>query len=154
MFDDLVINNAQTGQVDPGTAESLTSSDGVTWNLKLRSGIKFTDGTNYDAAAVKFNWDRHADPANRSPQLGNVTAMTYYVTDPLTLKLALKQQNNQLPRLLARALGYIGSPKALTDRGTGFMANPVGAGPFMLKDWTRDSQMTLVRNPSYWNRPL
>jgi len=154
MFDSLVYNNAQTGQVDPGTAAAMTSTDGVTWTVKLRPGIKFTDGSDYDAAAVKFNWDRHANPSNRSSQLGNVTSMTYDVTDPLTLRLVLKQQNNQLPRLLARALGYIGSPKALTDRGSGFMSNPVGAGPFMLKDWTRDSQMVLVRNPTYWNRPL
>jgi len=157
VYDDLVYNNAQTGQVDPGTAASMTSSDGVTWTIKLRPGIKFTDGTDYDANAIKFNWDRHGNPSNRSAQLGNVSAMNYDVVDGLTLRTVLKAQNNQFPRLLARALGYIASPKAINERGAGYMSNPVGAGPFMLSkpsDWTRDSQMVLSRNPSYWNRPL
>ena len=154
VYDNIVYNNAQTGQVDPGTAESFTSADGVNWQLKLRPGIKFTDGTDYDANAVKFTWDRHADPANRSAQIGNVTAMTYSVVDPLTVRITLKNQNNQLPRLIGRALGFIASPKAVTEKGASYMQNPVGAGPFMLKDWTRDSSMTLVRNPNYWNKPL
>jgi len=157
VFDSLVYNDLTSGNVTPGTAESMTSQDGVNWVIKLRPGIKFTDGTDYNAAAVKFNWDRHANPSNRSSQLGNVTQMTYDATDAVTLKLALKNQNNQLPRLLARALGFIGSPKALDERGSSFMLNPVGAGAFMLakgSDWTRDSQMTLTRNPNYWNKPL
>src|SRR5262249_31439361 len=48
---------------------------------------------------------------------------------------------------------FIGSPQAIQQMGTGFTNAPVGAGPFLLKSWLRDSQMTLVRNPAYWDAP-
>ncbi len=54
------------GVVTGGMAESLTSTDAVTWTLKLRKDMKFTDGAPYDAEAVKYNWDRAADPATLS----------------------------------------------------------------------------------------
>ena len=50
-----------------GMAESFTSTDAITWTLKLRDGLKFSDGTAYDADAVKYNWERAADPATAAP---------------------------------------------------------------------------------------
>src|SRR5438477_914181 len=64
VYDMLVYSDVATGKIVPQTAESLTSNDAVVWTLKLRPGIKFSDGTPYDAAAVKFNWLRIQDPAN------------------------------------------------------------------------------------------
>src|SRR5262245_15068389 len=64
VFDMLAYSDPTDGQVKPQTAQSLTSSDAIVWTLKLRPNIKFSDGTPYDAAAVKFNWARLADPAN------------------------------------------------------------------------------------------
>src|SRR5437588_747182 len=51
MFDSLVYNDATSGNVEPGTAASITSQDGVTWLVKVRPGVKFTDGTDYDSNA-------------------------------------------------------------------------------------------------------
>ena len=62
LFDLLMYTDTSDGQVKGQTAESLTSSDAVVWTLKIKPNIKFTDGTPYDAAAVKFNWTRIADP--------------------------------------------------------------------------------------------
>ena len=133
----------------------MTTTDGKVWTLKLRAGVKFSDGTSYDAAAVKFNWERHADPANASMYASTAQALTSEVVDPLTLKVTLSAVNGQFPRILSIQLNYIGSPTAIRAAGSqaAYNTKPVGAGPFMLKEWVRDSQMTFVRNPSYWNAP-
>ena len=75
------------GKVTGGMAESLTSTDATAWTLKLRPGMKFTDGTAYDAEAVKFNWDRAADPATLAPAQTFVASWNkgIKIVDPLTL---------------------------------------------------------------------
>jgi peptide/nickel transport system substrate-binding protein len=154
IYDALVWSNPDTGSVDPQTAQSLTSSDGLVWTLKLRPNIKFSDGTPYDAAAVKFNWERLADPKNsatRAQQAQLISTMD--VLDPITLKITLKAVNAVFPESVT-LIPFIGSPTAIQQKGDGFNTAPVGAGPFLLQSWVRDSQMVLVRNPGYWNAPL
>src|SRR5207247_709880 len=65
VFDPLMYSD--NGAVKPSSAESLTSSDATVWMLKLHPNMKFSDGTPWDAAAVKYNWERIMDPANASP---------------------------------------------------------------------------------------
>jgi peptide/nickel transport system substrate-binding protein len=82
--------------------------------------------------------------------------MTFRVVDALTLEMTLSGPNSQFPRIVSRQLGFIASPSALQAAGSQDAYNsgkPVGAGPFLLQSWARDNQMTLVRNPSYWNAP-
>src|SRR5262249_46542886 len=75
-------------------AESLTTSDtGKTWVLKLRSGLKFSDGTTLDATAVKFNWDRAGDATTGSIFIPLMKTMSYTVNDPTTLTITLNMQN-------------------------------------------------------------
>lgn len=143
------------GETVPAMAESFTSTDGVVWTLKLRSGVKFTDGTAYDAAAVKYNLERTMAPDSQSPsksQLDTVKSVT--VVDPLTLRFVLSAKNGSFSSLFTQggALGMIGSPTALKKDPKGFGTHPVGAGPFKLKSWVRDSTMVLVRNPTYWDK--
>jgi peptide/nickel transport system substrate-binding protein len=152
---DVLLYQETNGNLHPQVAQSMTSSDGTTWTIKLRPNVKFTDGTMYDATAIKFNWDRYADPSVKSPLASVVGAIaSTQVTDPLTLQVTLKSANGQFPRTVARNLSAIGSPAAIQAKGDGFSNAPVGAGPFVLKEWVRDSQLTLVRNPNYWNSPL
>jgi len=148
MYDDRVAN------IVPQTAESMTSADGSVWVLKLRPNIKFTDNTPYDAAAVKFNWERFADPAivaTQATSTKNIDKME--VVDPTTLRVTLKVKDAQFPRSVVN-IGFIGSPTAIQKQGKDdFGQNPVGAGPFVFKSWTHQSVMQLVRNPNYWNAP-
>jgi peptide/nickel transport system substrate-binding protein len=156
LYDALIYQDPPSGGVVPEIAQSFTTSDAKVWTLKIRPNIKFTDGTAYDADAVKFNWDRHADPANASPTVaGTLKTLSYQVVDPLTLRVTLNSANGQFPRIVSRQLSYIASPTAITKAGsqTAFNSNPVGAGPFTLKNWVRDSITVMVRNPSYWNAP-
>jgi len=123
------------------------------WTMKIHPGIKFTDGTAYDAAAVKFNWERLQDPknsANRAAQANTISRMD--VLDPTTLQITLKAKNAVFPQSVA-LIPFIGSPAAIQAKGANFNNDPVGAGPFILKSWTRDSQLVFARNPSYWDFP-
>src|SRR3954451_24413026 len=155
IFDMLVYSDLKDGQVKPQTAESLTSTDALVWTLKIKPNIKFSDGTNYDAAAVKTNWLRLQDPANTAMRAAQANQMqTIDVVDPLTLKVTLKSKNAVFPQVVA-LIPFIGSPASIQQQGNDKFTNtPVGAGPFTLKEWVRDSRMVLVRNPTYWRAPL
>jgi peptide/nickel transport system substrate-binding protein len=140
------------GGLHPKIARSLASEDsGKTWTLTLREGVRFSDGTALDAEAVRFNWARLADPANRAvaaKTAGMIQAME--VTGPLTLRVTLHEPAARWNLRVARNLSFIGSPTAIAAAGEGFSTAPVGAGPFLLADWTPGSHMRFVRNPDYW----
>jgi peptide/nickel transport system substrate-binding protein len=153
VLDVLVYTDPQDGQVKGQIADSLTSTDAVVWTLKIKPNVRFTDGTLYDAAAIKFNWARLQDPANASQVATYANLMqSMDPVDATTLKITLKKKNAVFPQALTQ-IPFIGSPTAMQSLGTGFAANPVGAGPFKLKEWVRDDHLTLVRNPNYWNAP-
>jgi peptide/nickel transport system substrate-binding protein len=153
IFGSLLVENPQKdGAVEPLMAKSITTTDGgTTWVLKLKPDLKFTDGTPLDAAAVVYNWDRIKDPANRSRNATDIaTFQSYTATDPTTVTIVLKDENTQLPHILVQAFSYIGSPTAIKANPADFGSNPVGAGPFKLDKWTRNSEMDLSRNTD-WN---
>jgi len=78
---------------------------------------------------------------------------TMDAVDAVTLRITLKVKNALFPLAVA-SIPFIGSPTAIQAKGaTAFSTAPVGAGPFVLKSWSRDSQMVLVRNPNYWLSP-
>ncbi|MFC0529933.1 ABC transporter substrate-binding protein [Phytohabitans kaempferiae] len=135
-------------------AESFESTDGKTWTLKLRPNVTFSDGTPFDAEAVVFNWDRIKDPKTLSPSLRIAQDMTWAVTDPQTVTVTLEKANYQLPWALVRGLSAIGSPAGIQKAGANVSNSPVGAGPFVLKKWTRNSQLELERNPNYFETGL
>jgi peptide/nickel transport system substrate-binding protein len=154
IYDSLMITDNKTGEVKPALAESLTSSDNVVWTLKLRSNVKFSDGTNYDAEAVKFNIDRHGDPANNSTARTIVAGFkAVEVVDPLTIRFTLAAENGQFPRVIASTFAWNASPTAVRTHGKDYGTAPsriVGAGPFVMKEWTRDSKMVMTKSPTYW----
>ena len=153
VFDLLLYSDPISGTIKPQTAQSFTSTDALVWTLKLQPNIKFTDGTPYDAAAVKFNWQRLQDPKNSASRasLANLMA-SMDVLDAQTLKITLKVKNAVFPSEVA-LMPFVGSPAAIQAEGASFASQPVGAGPFILKSWLRDSQLTFARNPAYWNAP-
>lgn len=151
VFGTLLRFDTEDEQFVPGMALSFDSEDGRTWTLKLRDGIRFSDGTVFDADAVVFNWDRVKDPANLSPSARIAAPLTWRVLDPLTVEVASEQPNFQLPWALAQGMGMIGSPTAITRLGADFGNAPIGAGPFLLEKWTRNSEARFTANPDYWD---
>jgi peptide/nickel transport system substrate-binding protein len=161
VFDGLVYADGTSGSIVPQTAESMTTSDAITWKLKIRPGIKFTDDTNYDAAAVVYNWNRCRDDASLAcSQAPTLKTWNYSVVngDPLSMTITLPSANGQFPRIISiggGGLSAIASPTWLNGKTRDAVLNskPVGAGPFTLDNWVKDSSLTLVRNPKYWNQP-
>jgi ABC-type transport system substrate-binding protein len=151
VFDVLMWIDPKTGKAEPQLAESAGAAEGGrVWTLRLRPDLKFSDGTPLDAEAVKFNWDRHADPANKSMQARVVAGLGIAVTDNRTLRITLPAPNAHFDKVIAHNLAFVGSPKALKADPKGFGSKPVGAGPYKVKSWVRDQQLVLERNPKYW----
>jgi ABC-type transport system substrate-binding protein len=146
------------GEPQPYLAQSMDSPDGgLTWRLGLRPGVTFSDGTALDANAVITNVQRHIDkktsPGNRyASQIASMRAV-----DPQTVEFVLKAPFGAFPSVFALSftygnLGAIISPAALQQYGADIGTHPVGAGPFVLGNWVRDSKMTLTKNPTYWQK--
>ncbi|GAA4558358.1 ABC transporter substrate-binding protein [Planotetraspora kaengkrachanensis] len=127
------------------------SGDGKEVTIKLRTGLKFNDGTVLDAAAVKKSLDRHRswEKSARQADLAAVTDVTTVGED--TVKLTLSRPATPLTAQLADRAGMIMSPKALDSEGDAFGANPVCVGPFKFSGRTSGSEIVLERAPDYYD---
>lgn len=155
VYDSLFWHEAKTGKVMPQIGESLVPDPGnASWTLKIKPNVKFSDGSPYDAAAVKFTWDEHAAPARKSYQAGTIQAIgSTEVVDPTTLRITLKGPNANFDHIVASNLSFIVSPTAYRKDPAAFSRNPVGAGPYTFKEWSNGDHMTFVKNPTYWQGP-
>jgi 4-phytase/acid phosphatase/peptide/nickel transport system substrate-binding protein len=144
------------GVAQPKLALSWTpSEDFKTWTFKLRPGVKFHDGTPFNAQAVKDNFDRQKDPANKCRCAFYISSInSVQAPDELTLVYNLKDPSVNLPALLSipSANWAIQSPTAWKTKGDDYNRNPVGTGPFLLKSWTAGDRMVLEKNPDYWDK--
>lgn len=156
LYGTLMVNDMVTGKIEYKMAEAFTTADsGKTFEMRLREGLTFSDGTPLDASAVKFNWDRVKDPATGSQSLREAALIaSTEAVDPRTLKITLVSPVPLYAQaVVASSLNWIASPKALQAGGQVFNAAPVGAGPFTLKSWARQDRIELVKNPRYWDAP-
>lgn len=155
LYGTLVTADPVTGKIKPSMARMTTADSGATWKVKLREGLKFSDGTAFDAAAVKFNWDRMKDPKVASPYLATAASIKKSkVIDPTTLEFSLTVPNASYPSgITVSSMNWIASPTALKKGAAGFDRKPVGAGPYVLDTWQRGAQVKLKRNQGYWEKP-
>src|SRR3954471_17767451 len=128
------------------------STNKKTVTIKLRSGLKFNDGTTLDAAAVKQSLDRHKTLARsaRASELAPVSSVDTQGNN--TVILHLTNRYAPITAQLADRAGMVMSPKALNDLGANFATNPVCVGPFMFKDRQAGDHITLVKSPNYYNK--
>src|SRR4030088_2056918 len=140
----------------PKLALSWTHSDDFkTWTFKLRPGVKFHDGTPFNAEAAKANFDRQKDPANKCRCAFYIAGIhDVQAPDELTLVYNLTDPAVNLPAILTiqSSNNVIQSPTAWKTRGDDYNRNPVGTGPYILKSWTAGDRMVLEKNPDYWNK--
>lgn len=152
LYGGLIGYDANKNVVEGIQAESFKpkGTDFASWQLKLKPGLKFTDGTAFTAASVKANWERAQDAANACPCRSTAISMkSLTVVDPLTLDVALVTPNAHIDKLIERqTMNYIASEKAIADK-VDLTSKPVGAGPFTLDQWLRDDRMVMSRNPDW-----
>lgn len=151
MYDALVAIDTNL-KIIPALAESWETPDPKTYIFHLRKDVKFHDGTDFNADAVKFNLNRYlTDPKSvRAPEINSI--QTIDTPDPYTVKLSLKAPFSPLLANLVDRAGMMLSPKAIQTLGNDAIAQkPTGAGtgPFRFVEWLKDDHITLDRNPNY-----
>jgi peptide/nickel transport system substrate-binding protein len=150
IYDNLIALDPATQTFVPWLAKSWeVSPDGLHYTFHLRQDVKFHDGTPFNAAAVKFNFDRHHDPASASEAEG---AIGFYdssdVVDEYTVRINLKKP-------LAPFLDYVSdvyklnSPAAVQKWGADYSRHPTGTGAFKFVEWMDNDHITLERNSEY-----
>ncbi len=141
------------GRTVPKLVESFRfSSDRKVLTMKLRSGIKFHDGTDLNAQAVKFNLERLVDPALASSFAfllrGRVTSIE--AVDNLTVRMTMPTPFAPVLAHLTHSSTSIQSPAAIRKSGATYRDNPVGTGPFSFERWQKGQAVELAKNPDYW----
>ncbi|WP_249366819.1 ABC transporter substrate-binding protein [Neobacillus rhizophilus] len=139
-------------QPKPGLAKSWEFTDDQTLTLHLQEGVKFHDGTSFDAEAVKFNIVRMNSKDSKTSDLKNVENVE--VVDPSTVKLHLKQPDSSLILALSDRGGMMVSPTAVKEKGENFSQNPVGAGPYKLVKQVPNGEVVYEAFENYWQEGL
>ena len=140
----------EDGVPEPYLLESMTpDAEALTWTMKVKDGIKFSDGSALDAEAVAWNLNYYKE--------NGILASSYYAnfekaeaTDASTVVCHFTEWDALFDYSLCRTT-LIASKKAFDEKGKDDLAaNPVGTGPFTLKSYTTDVEMVLSKNPNYW----
>jgi len=140
-------------QIQPSLAESWSYPDPKTLVFKLRQGVKFHDGTDFNADAVKFNFDRMQNPDTKSVRTGEIANVDHAeVVDPYTVKLVLKRPDAALLATLTDRAGMMMSPDAVKKFGADIQRNAVGTGPFQFVEWVKADHLTTKRFEQYWDK--
>ncbi len=165
IYETLVVRNFDTGDLEPLLAESWEYIDDVTLQLKLRTGVKFHDGTDFNAEAVKINLDRLLDPEIASPRASNFEPISeVIVIDDTTVQIKTKAPFGSLlfalthpganmisPAVIAedyKAMEAGGEPRAYVNE------HPIGTGFLKLDKWVPGQEIRLVRNTEYWGNQV
>ncbi len=152
MFEGLYILD-QDMHLVPALAESYEATEDATqFTFHLRRGVRFHDGTAFNAAAVKFSYDRAGNPANHLKRQ-SLFAMVdrTEVVDEHTVRVALKYPFGAFVNDIAHPGAMIVSPKSVADFGADMTRHPSGTGPFRFVSWTPDT-LKMERNPHTGNR--
>lgn len=137
------------------------SEDGLTYTFELLENVKFHDGTDFNADAVVFNFDRWMN--------GKEAGFYYYqsmfggfkgddghvikdviATDDFTVEITLNRPQAPFLQNIAMNPFAIASPAAIEKFGDKFGENPVGTGPFVFQEWKRNDKIVLVKNENFW----
>jgi peptide/nickel transport system substrate-binding protein len=153
VFDHLVRRFVKDGQLahEPGLATSWTAVNPTTWEFKLRPGVKFHNGEDFNAEAVKFSIERVLNPEQKARwRWAFADIERVEVVDPLTVRIVTKVPFPTLITNLAFCMPIV-PPKYVREKGDTHVAtNPVGTGPFKFVRWRKDDALVLEANEGYW----
>ena len=150
LYDTLMDRDNKTYKPGPGLASSLKNVNATTWEMKLRTDVKFHNGEPFNAEAVKFTIDRVLDPATKSVTRGNFTWIKEVkIVDEYTVQIITAKPFPAAPEFLT--LAYIVPPKYLKAVGDEeFSRKPVGTGPYKFVEWKKAEHLIVEANENYW----
>ncbi len=140
----------------PVLAEALPelAADAKSVTFRLKKGIKFQDGADFNAEAVKANIDRLKDPANKLKRASLYAAVERVeIIDPYTVKILLNKPFAPIVQAFAHPAGAMISPKAIKESGKDVNRKPVGTGPFQLAEWKDGQYLVVKKFDGYWDKP-
>ncbi len=151
IFDRLVMRD-ENMELAPGLATEWYAVDDLTWEFKLREGVKFHNGEDFNADAVKFTIDRVLNPDNNSPVLSYIKTIDHVeVVDDYTVRVITKTSDPLIPARFCRYPTEIVPPNYVKEVGDAeFTKNPVGTGPYKFVEWVKDEKVVLEANADYW----
>jgi peptide/nickel transport system substrate-binding protein len=150
VFDHLAARDLKTGKVGPSLALSWKALDETTWEVKLRQGVKFHDGSPFTAKDVKATFDRVLDPEKKLTARGNhVKIKAVELVDDHTVRF---KTDGPYPLFVERLTAQVmQSEKVIREKGHEWMQeNPIGTGPYKLVKWNKKQDHLMVRNDDYW----
>ncbi|WP_374723416.1 ABC transporter substrate-binding protein [Calidifontibacillus erzurumensis] len=162
IFDTLVKYGEQDTSIQPSLATEWTiSEDGLTYTFKLREGVKFHDGTDFNADAVVYNFERWMNgTADQFPYYNSMfggfkgdeghVIKEVKAIDPYTVEFTLNRPQAPFLANIAMKPFGIASPAAIEKYGDKFGENPVGTGPFKFVSWSRNDKIVLEKNEDFW----
>jgi peptide/nickel transport system substrate-binding protein len=159
VYDGLVRYEDGTLEPEPALAESWEiSDDGLTYTFRLREGVRFHDGSPFNAEAVKFNFDRMLDESHPFHDTGPFPLAFFFqavdtvtAEDDTTVAFRLKEPYAPFLSNLAYPTGLIVSPSAVAEHGQDYGRHPSGTGPFKLESWDSNTSVVVTRNEDYWD---
>lgn len=166
LFGRLLDYKPGTTEIVPSLAESYTvSEDGKTFTFKLRPNVKFHNGREVTAEDVVYSFQRTIDPKTKSPGQGFYSNVVGFdelaggkaqsltgvkAIDPSTVQITLKQPDASFLHIVAINFSAIVPKEEVAKYGEDFGKHPVGTGPYKFVSWDLGKQLTLERNPAYF----
>lgn len=159
VYDKLIHHRPGSNTIEPGLAISWEVTDnGRVWTFELRRGVRFHDGTPFDADAVVFSFERQRDPFHPFHRKGkfqywqNVFRNVERVEKLGTHKVRVVIERSYAPFAANLAMFPVAivSPAAVAKWGDDFESHPVGTGPFKFESWERGERIVLEANRDYW----
>jgi ABC-type transport system substrate-binding protein len=127
------------------------TEDGKQWTFVLKQGIKFHDGTDFNADAVKFNLDRIREPKLGSPHRSfYADILSVEAVSSSQVRITTKNPSPTMLELLAKESSSISSPAAVVKYGRAYGHHPVGTGPYRFDSWIPNDQAVIEKNLSFY----
>jgi peptide/nickel transport system substrate-binding protein len=124
----------------------------TTWEIKLRRGVKFHNGEDFNADAVKFSIERLVNPANKLRGSSSFAPIDRVeIVDPYTVKIHTKKPWPVFPSHIALRQASMYPPKEYAGKDTAAISrNPIGTGPYKFVRWAKDEEIVMEAFPGYW----